>query len=156
MNQLRSGQEFFSGLKALAESAFPKRCTSCGKTFETAEQFIEETRTIRPDITGLKQSWDDDDVTIVEVYRNCTCGSTLMDFFSDRRDVSDVGAHRRVLFDQLLPALEGKGLSRFESRHYLLRVLRGQMTEADRELMGAAGDILPFMERKTAPGPAGA
>ena len=135
MSQISESGSFFEGLKALAESAFPKHCTNCGKVFQTADQFIEETKTIRQGITGLKQSIDDDDMTIVEVYRNCSCGSTLMDLFSNRRDISDIGNKRRRLFDKLLPHLESKGLSRTESRDYILRVLRGMATDADREVI---------------------
>ena len=135
MDDISKGGSFFEGLKALAESAFPKHCTNCGRKFETADQFIAETKTIREGITGLKQSVDDDDMTIVEVYRNCPCGSTLMDFFSNRRDISDVGNSRRSLFNKLLPHLESKGLRRTECRAYLLRVLRGLTTDADREVI---------------------
>ena len=118
---------FFAGLKALAEAAFPKRCASCGRIFPTADEFLRLTLELRGDTTGLKQGVDDDHVAIVEVYRNCLCGSTLMDFFSDRRDISAVGNDRRQLFNKLLPHLqEKKGMERRAARDYLLRVLRGQ------------------------------
>ena len=71
--------EIFKGLKALSESAFPKRCGNCGRVFETSEQYIRETEKVSD--SGLKESYDDDDTPILEVYRNCICGSTLMDFF---------------------------------------------------------------------------
>lgn len=48
-----------------------------------------------------------------------------MDFFSDRRDLSAVGEHRRALFDKLLPRLQQKGLGRKEARDRLLQMLRG-------------------------------
>lgn len=135
MNEALANSAFFEGLKALAESAFPKQCRNCGKMFLTADQFIAETEAIRQGTTGLKQSVDDDDMTIVEVYRNCTCGSTLMDFFSDRRDVSEGGKKRRDQFDGLLPHLQEKGLSYTEARDCLLRLLRGQASENDREML---------------------
>jgi hypothetical protein len=108
-------------LRALAEAAFPKHCRNCGKVYPTADDFLQQTRG-----TGFKQSMDDDDATIVEVYRNCSCGSTLMDFFSNRRDDSADGDHRRMLFNKLLPHLEQKGMSRAEARAYILRQLRGE------------------------------
>jgi hypothetical protein len=135
MAEVSHSDSFFDGLKALVEAAFPKHCRNCGKVFETASQFIAETTSLYQDITGLKQSVDDDNLTIVEVYRNCPCGSTLMDFFSNRRDSSEDGARRRGLFNKLLPHLESKGLNEKESRNYLLRVLRGQATNADRVLI---------------------
>ncbi|MTW09361.1 oxidoreductase [Pseudoduganella eburnea] len=117
---------FFDGLHALAASAFPKHCNYCGRVFATATDFMRQTQSVRQDITGLKQSFDDDSVAIVEAYRNCPCGSTLMDFFSDRRDVSEAGGRRRELFDKLLPHLEEKGMDRAAAREHLLRLLRGR------------------------------
>jgi hypothetical protein len=118
-------QLIFNGLKALAEAAFPKHCKNCGRNFATAEEFLRQTRAIRPAVSGLKQSVDDDNVTIVELYRNCLCGSTLMDLFSDRRDSSAAGQKRRELFNKLLPHLQEKGRSLPDARAYLLRLLRG-------------------------------
>lgn len=117
---------FFEGLQALAASAFPKHCTYCGRVFSDAAEFMRQTRSVRQDITGLKQSFDDDSVAIVEAYRNCLCGSTLMDFFSDRRDISEAGVRRRELFDKLLPHLQDKGRTRAEARAHLLELLRGR------------------------------
>lgn len=119
-------QHLFDGLKALAESAFPKRCNSCGHHFETAEQFLLETQRVRANISGLKQSYDDNDASIVEVYRNCSCGSTLMDFFSDRRDISEQGLKRREIFGQLLDELVSKGWEKDLARSELLKFMRGE------------------------------
>jgi hypothetical protein len=117
---------FFEGLRALAASAFPKHCNNCGRVFATAADFIEQTKSLRSDRSGLKQSYDDDNIAIVEAYRNCVCGSTLMDFFSDRRDISDAGNERRQLFDTLLPHLQEKGMNRQAARDHLLGLLRGR------------------------------
>ena len=87
--------KLFDGLNSLAESAFPKKCNTCGRMFENAEQFLRETEDIRESVTGLKQSRDDEGAIIVEAFRNCPCGSTLMDFFNDRRDQSRAGDARR-------------------------------------------------------------
>jgi hypothetical protein len=124
---------FFEGLQALAASAFPKHCSYCGRVFATAHDFMQQTQSVRKDITGLKQSFDDDSVAIVEAYRNCLCGSTLMDFFSDRRDISESGARRRELFDKLLPHLQEKGMTPAAAREHLLALLRG------REISGKIG-----------------
>lgn len=90
--------ELFKGLKELSESAFPKKCANCGRLFESAEQFLLETQDINTSTTGLKQADDDDGSQILEVFRNCPCGSTLMEFFNDRRDLSDQGTKRRKKF----------------------------------------------------------
>lgn len=126
MSNLVAGDPLFDGLKALAEAAFPKRCRGCGRTFDDATQFLTETQSLRNGVSGLKQSVDDDASTIVEVYRNCSCGSTLMDFFNNRRDASDAGTHRRGLFEKLITHLESKGMTRAEGRTYLLGVMRGK------------------------------
>jgi len=117
--------DFLDGLRALSEAAFPKRCKNCGKIYDTADDFLRQTLATRRDHSGLKQSHDDDEIAIVEVYRNCMCGSTLMDFFSDRRDVSDAGEHRRKLFGDLQRQLEQKGMTAGEARAHILNLLRG-------------------------------
>lgn len=119
-------QFFCEGLRALAAAAFPKHCNCCGRVFATAEEFMRQTQSVRKNITGLKQSFDDSNVAIVEAFRNCPCGSTLMDFFSDRRDISEASQHHRELFDKLLPHLQEKGMERTAARDYLLRIVRGQ------------------------------
>jgi hypothetical protein len=119
----------FAGLRALAESAFPKHCPTCGRQFESAQQFIENTHSIRSDKSGLKQSFDDGDNTIVEMYRNCPCGSTLMDFFSDRRDQSEKGIQRRKKFDELMDYLIAKGWKAGQARKELLKALHGEKNE---------------------------
>ena len=120
-------QLFFEGLRALAEAAFPKHCACCGRVFATADEFLQQTQAMRQNVSGLKQSFDDNNVAIVEVYRNCLCGSTLMDFFSNRRDTSEASLQRRQLFEQLFPLLQEKGMDRGAARAYLLQVVRGQL-----------------------------
>lgn len=129
MNDETLDQLIFDGLKALVEAAFPKHCNNCGRSFATAEEFLLQTKTVRSDISGLKQSVDDENVVIVEAYRNCLCGSTLMDLFSDRRETSSAGQHRRDLFNKLLPHLQEKGLTRPAARAYLLQLLRGKTSQ---------------------------
>lgn len=121
----------FAGLQALADAAFPKRCNSCGRLYETAEQFIAESKALRAGVTGLKQGYDDHERHIVEVYRNCPCGSTLMGLFENRRDTSKLGEQRRSLFKAAEAYLIARGLSSSESRLCLLRLLRGDATPAD-------------------------
>lgn len=121
--------ELFSGLRVLAESSFPKICPSCGKRFDTADQFIAETNALRTGQSGLKQAFDDDDKSIVEAFRNCVCGSTLMDFFSDRRDLTAEGLGRRKKFGELLEFLAENGLDKETARRELLKVVHGGTSE---------------------------
>jgi hypothetical protein len=122
-------EHFFKDLRALAESAFPKRCANCGRVYDTAEDFLAQTQHIAPDRSGLKSSTDDEGASIVEVFRNCVCGSTLMDFFSDRRDLTAAGLARRQRFGELLDFLVAQGLEHAIARSELLKVLRGQTSE---------------------------
>lgn len=132
--EIPDDKDLLAGLRALAESAFPKHCRNCGRVFETAEEFLRETGRLAPDRTGLRQSKDDNDVTIVEVYRNCPCGSTLMDFFSDRRDLSRAGLVRRENFGKLMDQLAARGWPHETARVELLKLLRGEKSELIEQL----------------------
>jgi hypothetical protein len=115
----------YSGLKSLYESSFPKKCATCGRIFITPEEFIAESLPV-PSGSGLKSSMDDDDTPVVELFRNCLCGSTLMDVFSDRRDLSERGLMRRKKFSEIQNLLIKKGLSPEDARIELLKVMRGE------------------------------
>ena len=119
-------QELFDGLNALAESAFPKSCACCGRTYKTAKEFLHETEKIPTAESSMKAAVEDDGSTIVEVFRNCPCGSTLMDEFNDRRDMSDKGNKRRQHFNRMMGYLEQKGITKEVSREELLKILRGE------------------------------
>jgi len=115
-----------AGLKALVASAFPKRCNNCGAVYADVDDYVRRTQPISAARSGLKQSADDDGRTIVELFRNCTCGSTLMDFFGNRRDLSEAGARRRQRFAELHDALVGAGLDAAVVRAELLKLMRGE------------------------------
>ena len=99
MNNQTLINELYTGLKFMRASAFPKKCPACGKVFETADDFISQTQSLSGK-SGLKQSLDDDKV-LVEFFRNCICGSTMMEECRDRRDTSELGLRRREKFGQL-------------------------------------------------------
>ncbi len=115
-----------NGLTALLESSFPKRCNTCGREYQTAQQFLRETQDLPRAKSCLKEAIEDDGTAIVEVFRNCICGSTLMDEFNNRRDVSKQGKNRRDKFAQLLDHLVERGLDRQTARFELLELLRGR------------------------------
>lgn len=131
--------DLFAGLRALAESAFPKYCKNCGRNFESSEQFLRDTQDIRAGQSGLKQSWDDNEIPIVELFRNCPCGSTLMDYFSDRRDLSQANLQRREKFAKLIEQLVAHGWSRDMARTELLKILHGEKSEQIELLKKGAG-----------------
>ena len=121
--------DFYAGLRELAESTFPKRCRNCGRSYATAAEFIAATEPTAADKSGLKQSKDDDGRAIVELFRNCVCGSTLMDCFNDRRNLSNAGNYRRHRCAELLAYLATQGIEHAVARQELLNVVRGQSSE---------------------------
>ena len=129
MSSHHQSEELFRGLKSLSRTAFPKKCPTCGRVYENEEQYIAATEAIRPTKSGLKESFDDDDKQIVELYRNCVCGSTLMEFFGDRRDNSPNGIKRREIFGQLMDMLVEKGIEPEVARNELLKKLYGQKSD---------------------------
>ena len=122
-------ETLFSGLTALSEASFPKRCPTCNHVYESAEEYVKLTDSIRGK-SGLKASEDDDGSPIIELFRNCHCGSTLLDFFKDRRDT----AEQREQFGQLLDQLCEAGIERNIARAELLKVKQGVNSDILNEL----------------------
>lgn len=118
----------FADLQALANTAFPKRCNTCGRVFNSPEEFVRETESIRG-VSGLKSACDDDGRPVVELFRNCPCGSTLMDAFRDRRDSSEAGLRRRTKFGEIIERLVTRGVAREVARVELLKLMRGEGSE---------------------------
>ncbi|MCG8100517.1 MAG: oxidoreductase [Candidatus Thiodiazotropha taylori] len=109
------------GLRELSETAFPRVCSNCGREYPDLKTFISETQQLEGR-SGLMENIgcpEEGDEPIVELYRNCICGSTLMEFFSDRRDTSDNGLRRRQLFDDLLAQLVEMDIAAEEARKEL-------------------------------------
>ncbi len=125
----------FEGLQALSDSAFPKECSRCGRQYHSPRDFVRESRP-PPNGSGFKSGYDDDESTVLQLFRNCECGSTLMDFFNDRRDTSERGQKRRQLFGELLDTLEQQGMPPDEARPELRKLMNGEHSE-QLEAMGA-------------------
>jgi hypothetical protein len=122
-------KEYFEGLRELAESAFPKRCANCGKEFQNASEYLTSTQPIRADSSGLKQSQDDEGQTIVDLFRNCICGSTLLESFSNRRNLSEDGIKNRTRFQDMVRKLVSRGFPRETARDALLNLMHGQRND---------------------------
>lgn len=118
--------EIFASLHALAASTFPRRCQNCGRVYASADEFFAATRPVRADHSGLKQGIDDSGQTIVELFRNCACGSTLLESFHNRRDLSAAGLKRRARFDDLRDKLKAAGVDVDTAGVELLKMMRGQ------------------------------
>lgn len=129
MSEALDKKTLFRGLSALYNSSFPKKCPNCQHIYHSAEEYVESTQEIRGK-SGLKASEDDDGTPIVELFRNCHCGSTLLDFFQDRRDTSE----QRELFGQLLDQIFETGIERNTARNELLKIMNGQKSELLEEL----------------------
>lgn len=128
MSNDTNDQELLDGLKALSDSAFPKECANCGRVYHSPEDFVTQSENLGGR-SGLKSSYDDDDRPIIELFRNCICGSTLMDFFSDRRDTSPGGLKRREVFAKMLTHLESRGMEVEVARKELLKLMQGDRSE---------------------------
>ena len=105
--------------------AFPKQCRSCGKVYADEKRFLAETSAaahVPSDIRSVRDDESEQNVYL-EVFRNCTCGSTLMELFHSRRDLSEQGLTRRQLFDSMLSILLEAGHDRQEARAILLQQL---------------------------------
>jgi phage FluMu protein Com len=123
-------EDLYSGLQALSKASFPKKCPTCNKIYETAEMYIKETEALQTHNSGLSASYDPiDKQNIVELYRNCSCGSTLMDIFNDRRDLSPNGEKRRQIFQKTLDILIKSGLEKDEARQEILKIMKGESSE---------------------------
>ncbi len=122
-------EALFAGLRQLADSAFPKRCAHCGRVYRNSDEFLTATQPVRPDCSGLKQSRDDDDQMIVDLFRNCVCGSTLLESFHNRRNLSKDGIMRRMLFQEMVGKIAAMGYPAETARDELLKFMRGQPNE---------------------------
>lgn len=123
--QAAADLEVLRGLRELVESTFPKTCRNCGRVYASPVEFVLATQPLA-DRSGLKAARDDEGAVILELFRNCLCGSTLMDCFDDRRDASVEGMRRRERFLILQRQLEVRGLSPDMARAELLKIVRGQ------------------------------
>ncbi|HUU00933.1 MAG TPA: response regulator [Myxococcota bacterium] len=121
--------QLYQGLRSISRDSFPRKCPMCAKVFASEEDFLGgETRPVY-DGSGLRQTLDERDWPMVEVFRNCTCGSTMLELFRERRDRSSAGKRQRKKFGQLLALLMSVGIDESVGRRELLRVLRGEKSE---------------------------
>ncbi|NMG45022.1 oxidoreductase [Aromatoleum toluvorans] len=131
----------YAGLAEIAAGTFPKRCAACGRSYRDVDDYVAQTQRVGRGGSGLKQAVDDDGQVIVELFRNCVCGSTLMEFFHDRRDVGEAGLRRRARFDELIGMLVARGLERERARTELLKLLRGERSAIPRARPPGGGGV---------------
>ncbi len=119
----RDFERFYKGLETLEASLYPKTCNNCGKVFNTPESFLLDT--VKVNNNGIKVAEEEDGSMIIEIFRNCTCGSTLLSNFGDRRDFSETGIQRRLKFNELLEFLQEKGVDLEQARSQLVSLANG-------------------------------
>lgn len=83
----------YKGLEPLFTDMFSKECNCCGKVYSDISSFITLTFPVASG-SGLQETEDEEGI-IVELFRTCSCGSTLMMECRDRRDRSPCGQKRR-------------------------------------------------------------
>lgn len=127
-NQQKLATELYQGLQALVDAAFPKTCSKCGTSYPNLQAFLQGTYSTISS-SGLKETEAGRNQPVVELYRNCHCGATMMEFFHDRRDDSESGVLVRAKFAQLLDMLQHTGLSLTTLRAELMLLLRGEQSE---------------------------
>lgn len=115
----------YKNLQALSDLSFPKQCKTCGQRFETVEEFISQTESLQRS-SGFQEGVYDDNRIILELFRNCTCGSTLMDEFNNRRNLSPAGIKRRKKFEELMERLTKSGVPPETIRRELLQIMGGE------------------------------
>jgi hypothetical protein len=132
----KDAELLYAGLRELVTGSFPRRCRNCGAEYASVEDWLARTAPV-PRGSGLKAAPDDSGAELVELFRNCTCGSTLMETFDDRRDLSAAGERRRRYFGRLLEALQRRGMDRAEARAELMAARRGQIGAGLRALLAS-------------------
>jgi hypothetical protein len=124
-------EKILDGLRVLSKTAFPRKCATCGRVYNSFEEFISESRPLEGR-SGLLENIgcpEEGDDPIVEIYRNCVCGSTLLEFAINRRDTSEHGLRRRAIFNKLLKLLVKRGLSGEVARNELLLLLQSKKSQ---------------------------
>ena len=127
-------EDLFAGLQALSDASFPRTCPTCGCTYDSAEDYVRKTQALGGR-SGFKGSESDDGKPMLELYRNCGCGSTLLEFFSERRDTTEEGQRRREVFGRIVSRLEAQGVPREDARRELLNLMRGGQSELIQRLL---------------------
>jgi hypothetical protein len=123
-------RRLYDGLQEIAHNQFPRHCGTCGRTFRDADEFIRSTHALRnlndEHMSALQAAEDERGRPAIQLYRNCPCGSTMLEFFQDRRDLSPAGQQRRQRFGELLEQMEQSGIDRTQGRVELIQFLRGE------------------------------
>lgn len=119
-------EEIYTGLRELVDSVFPLRCGNCGREYRNSAEFLAATQPVHANSSGLQQSRDNEGHMVVDLFRNCVCGSTLLESFGNRRDLGEDGVKRRMRFQDMVDKLVAMGYTEEIIRGELLKLMRGQ------------------------------
>lgn len=111
---------------AINPKAFPKTCGKCKKVYKDDISFLKETTkaaNASSDIKVIREANIDGVDVFLEVFRNCQCGSTLMETFHCRRDLTELGIRKREIFDTLLKGLKRSGYKAEDARMLILEFI---------------------------------
>ena len=117
--------EIFRGLRALEETMFPKECAACGRVYKDLGGFLEQTHNTVGS-SGLMAVDGRRRASMIGVFRNCVCRSTLLVPCRDRRSRTRRQLKRRRIFGELLDTMEKRGWPRGDARQELLKLMRGE------------------------------
>lgn len=109
--------QILQGLSELADSPFPKECASCGKLYDSLDQFLNETQ------AGEEQN---DQSGSVLISRLCQCQQPISVQFEDRRAKGELATKRRELFQHLLDVLTENGMPQGMAKAEIIKVMRGE------------------------------
>jgi hypothetical protein len=115
------GPKSYTGLKPLEASTFPKTCICCRRTYATFEGFLENTLPVRG-TTGLSSEEIGSDSTVVLLFRDCPCHSTLLVLCEDRRAATS--PKFREAFHNLFEELCQEGMEEDAARLEAVRRLK--------------------------------
>jgi hypothetical protein len=107
----------YANLRENVRGTFPKPCNNCGLEYQSPDDFLLGTHSVRSDVTGLKQGHNEDGSLNVALFRNCTCGSTLMAEFKCRRCKSASGIRQRDYFSEALKRIDLARTNQKKAQH---------------------------------------
>lgn len=122
------------GLTMLLDTAFPCRCSSCGRVYESLDDFVSHAEPI-PKTRGLKAMSAAMASPIEALNRRCACGSTMQQLVQERRSLTPEGRRRRKVFGELMALLASEGWAESDARAALLMTMRGEKSERLSALM---------------------
>ncbi len=120
-NRLRAIQD---QLYVVLMTRFPATCNSCKKCFKDPESFLEATHAMKRRAV-LEVALQRSEFAVMEHLKYCVCGAEIF----KRRDDSEIGDRKRVLFEMLLKQITAKGINLEVAKNELRKVLKGEDSE---------------------------